>query len=131
MSKKYTDLSSRRPDHRASHGMTMAQMDDHYYNQQHGLVEMVPCSEDPEVQIKKIEAEYFYYLEMEAVLFDSSTGEKLSVPKRVKYHERMYDHELKKNRFNGYKIRILNNPVKVRERNEIGAQKLRKQTSEK
>lgn len=112
---KYTDESNRGPEKRASYNMTMEQMDELHYQQAHDLVPMVKCNISPEDEIKQVEAKHFFYVEMEAPLFDSGTGEKLSTPKKVLYHENMYKHMKKINAFNGYQVRILHDPIKYRE----------------
>lgn len=128
---KYTDESNRAPERKASHGLTFEQLDELHIQEASGNVDKVPCNEDSSFSIPVVEAPSFYYLEMEAPYYDPLTGEKLSAPKFVKYHERHYKHMMDHNSFNGYRVRTLHSPVKYRESLKAASSKTKSTSTSK
>lgn len=115
--KKYGQYAES-PKTRATHGLTVGDLDDLLEEQKHEDVTKIKCNLNPDHEIPLVEAHAFYHVMLEAPLFDTQTGVRLSTPKKRKFHVRQYNHMLKNHFFNGQQVEVLHNPLKYNEDKE-------------
>ena len=83
--------------------------------QKWGEEPMIPGNMDKDTEIPKYTQKSHYWLYLHIPRFDPATGQPLTPPKLVAYNIRTYQHFLKKNRFSGYDVKMVHDPMKERE----------------
>lgn len=90
-----------------AHGMTLDQLADYQLSQQlNEEIEMIEGNGEGNYSLPYVERDIMH-VELEARHFETSSGEKLSRPKVVKYNVIQYESMLKREYFKGYTVRVL------------------------
>jgi len=94
----------------ASYGMTQLELAELNMKQIEGTEPYVKCNLNPDFEIQECETDHIFLLLVEAVLFDQTTGERLSRPRLLKLRPEIFYDFVEKGHFNGKTVEILHKP---------------------